>query len=95
MNKATVKRVTTNHFRVDGQDIKFVPVADGGLEWNRLGHETVLLEIEVQKAKAMGYDQKKVLKVKSCLVLGMSKMAIHKETKISRSAIDNYIKVLS
>lgn len=95
MNKAKVERIGKSHFRVDGEDIKFAPVRVGVLEWERIEHQTTLTEEEEKKVKALGYDREKVLKVKSCLEREMSKMAIHKETKISRSSIDNYKKILS
>lgn len=90
------ERIGTGHFRLtDGQEIKFAPVEGGSYEWERIEHRTELTELEEKKVKALGYDREKVLKVKAGLERGMSKMAIHTETKISRSSIDNYIKIMS
>jgi hypothetical protein len=89
------ERIGTGHFRVGEQEIKFVAVRVGALEWERIEHKTELTEEEEKKVKALGYDRDKVLKVKSCLEQEMSKMAIHKETNISRSSIDNYQKIMS
>jgi hypothetical protein len=97
MNKVNVEKIATSHFRVDGEEIKFTPVKVEGaiLEWDRVEYKTALTEEEEKKAKAFGYDHEKVLKVKNCSERGMSKMAIHRETKISRSSIDNYLKIMS
>lgn len=89
------ERIGAGHFRVGKQEIKFAPVRVGALEWERIEHKTALTEEEENKVKALGYDREKVLKVKTCLEQGMSKMATHKETKISRSSIDIYKNILS
>jgi hypothetical protein len=89
------ERIGTGHFRVGEQEIKFVAVRVDALEWERIDHKIELTEEEQKKVEAFGYDGEKVLKVKACLEQGMSKMAIHKETKISRSSIDNYQKIMS
>lgn len=90
------KRIGKGHFRqADGTEIQYAPVEGEVFTWEQVSYQTVLTKEEKKKAKALGYDLKKVLKVKACLERQMRPMEIHRSTKIARSSIDNYRKILS
>lgn len=90
------ERIGTGHFRQpDGTEIQYTPAEGEALTWERVIPQTVLTEEEERKAKALGYDMKKVLQVKACLERQMRPMEIHRSTKIARSSIANYRKILS
>lgn len=95
-NNSKIERLAVGHYKLEsGEERKYVPVDGEPNTWELERNDPILSPSEEAKAKALGFDLEKVLRVKIYLLKGLGPMAIKKVTGISRSAVYKYKKILS